>query len=32
MSQWRAIEALVERPGPLICVATRTTLREIASD
>jgi hypothetical protein len=30
MSQWRAIEALVEQPGPFIYVATRRGgLREI---
>ena len=30
MTQWRGIEALVDRPGPFIYSATRTTLRPIA--
>ncbi len=29
MSQWRAIERLVEEPGPFIYSATRTTLRRM---
>jgi hypothetical protein len=27
MCQWRKIEALLQRPGPFIYIATRTTLR-----
>lgn len=29
MSQWRAIERLIEEPGPFIYSATRTTLRRM---
>jgi hypothetical protein len=30
MSQWRAIEALVDQEGPLLRLATRTSLRPVA--
>lgn len=29
MSQWRAIEALLDQPGPYVYTATRTTLRRV---
>ncbi|MGH3870931.1 MAG: hypothetical protein ACRDSR_05355 [Pseudonocardiaceae bacterium] len=29
MSQWRAIERLIDEPGPFIYAATRTTLRRL---
>ncbi len=29
MSQWRAIERLIEEPGPFIYSATRTALRRM---
>lgn len=29
MSQWRAIERLIDEPGPFIYTATRTTLRRM---
>ena len=29
MSQWRAIEWRLEEPGPFICTASRTVLREV---
>jgi hypothetical protein len=30
MCDWRQIQRLLERPGPLIFIATRTKLRELA--
>jgi hypothetical protein len=30
MSQWRAIERRLEEPGPFICMASRTVLREVS--
>jgi hypothetical protein len=32
MTQWRRIEALQDRTGPLIISSTRTTFRELTID
>jgi len=29
MCNWRQILRLLDRPGPFICIATRTTLRDL---